>query len=172
MMNNMMKKRLLAMFLVLSMIVSLLPATVLAAAGTSDTPDCYIEGSDGSYTGYNWMGVTPTVGDKDVYVHIVGTIPDGWTMVGGKWTGADYIDITANPLLSKADCENLFTKSLTQTGKVSVGKNAYKKDVSIYRLTVAGQLKIFCTCQGINHDCRLSRQFVYAPIRGLYLRAS
>lgn len=135
----MMKKRLLAMSLILSMIVSLLPATVLAAEGTPDTPDtpyCDIEGSDGSYNGYNWMGVTPTVGDKDVYVHIVGTVPDGWTMVGGKWTGADYIDTDSNRLLNKADCENLFTKSLTQTGKVSVGQNAYKKDVTIYHLTV------------------------------------
>ena len=78
------------MILVLSMVIPLLPVTALAAEGTPETPDCYIESSDGSYTGYNWMGTGPAVGDKDVYVHIVGTVPDGWTMVGGKWKGADY----------------------------------------------------------------------------------
>ena len=143
----MMKKRLLAMLLVLSMVVTLLPATALAAEGTLETPDCYIESSDGSYTGYNWMGADPAVGDRNVYVHIIGTVPDGWTMVGGKWKGADYIDIG---VLNKTSAESQFTKSLTQTGKVSVGKNAYKKDVSIYRLTVddngtleAGNYRIF-----------------------------
>lgn len=161
-------QRLLGIMLALSMVVGMLPTVALAEESatkteTADfsadpttalvaegTPDCYIERADGSYDGYNWMGADPAVGDKDVYVHIVGTVPDGWTMVGGKWTGADYIDTTANPLLSKADCENLFTKSLTQTGKVSVGKDVCKKDVTIYRLTVdnngtleAGEYRIF-----------------------------
>ena len=160
--------RLCSILLTLVMAVGLLPTAALAEGSATETetadfyadpttaltvegtPDCYIEGSDGIYTGYNWMGANPAVGDKDVYVHIVGNVPDGWTMVGGKWTGADYIDIGYNPLLNKADCEYQFTKSLTQINKVSVGQNSNAKDVSIYHLTVddngtleAGEYRIF-----------------------------
>lgn len=128
--------------LVLALLVGLLSTTALAEGTSAEagTPDCYIEGSDGLYTGYNWMGGNPAAGDKDVYVHIVGTVPDGWTLVGGKWTGAYKIDIDteANRFLGKEDGGALFTKSLTQTGKVSVGKNVSNKAVTIYRLTVDG----------------------------------
>ena len=75
--------RLCSILLTLVLLVGMLPTAALAAegtpaeGGTPETPDCYIEGSDGSYSGYNWMGGNPAVGDKDVYVHIVGTVPDG-----------------------------------------------------------------------------------------------
>ena len=71
--------RLCSILLTLVLLVGMLPTAAMAEGTSAEagTPDCYIEGSDGIYTGYNWMGGNPAVGDKDVYVHIVGTVPDG-----------------------------------------------------------------------------------------------
>ena len=151
--------RLCGILLTLALLVGLLPTAAMAEGTSAEagTPDCYIEGSDGLYTGYNWMGGNPAAGDKDVYVHIVGTVPDGWKLVGGQWTGLPNIDTSNNPLLNKEDYGYQFTKSLTQTGKVSVGKNVNNKDVTIYRLTVdgdgtleAGEYRIFLESESVD----------------------
>ena len=145
-------KKILSMILALSMVVTLLPSAAFATSGTSASyPDCYVDGANGyDATGYNWLGAAPAVGDTDLYVQITGTVPDGWTMVGGLWTGAESIDIDANPLLNKAGCADQFTPSLTQISKVRVGQTSAKDDVYIYRLTAnddgalqAGNYRIF-----------------------------